>query len=190
MEIKTEQKFKSFFKRYGVLSLACVIALVVALSIGLNIPKDDSVEDQPVSTIDMSFALPMNNAAIVKDFADDRLQFNEALNRWEIHLSVDFSSEDLSVFSVLDGVVAEVDSNSLAGTYVKIEHADGFVSVYSSLDDTLNVSEGDKVAKGQLIGLASASATNEIVEGGHLHFTLLKDGQEVDPNSYLDLQNK
>lgn len=185
MDIKKENKLKSFFKRYGVLSLACVIAVAVALSIGLNVPNE-----KPVSTTDMNFALPMNNAVVAKDFADDRLQFNEALERWEIHLSIDFTSADNAVFSVLDGVVTDVDTNSLDGTYIKIEHSNGFESIYSSLDSDIKVAEGDKVNKGQELGKASDSAKNEIVEGGHLHFTLLKDGQEVDPNNYLDLQNK
>ncbi len=186
MEIKNETKLKSFFKRYGVLTLACVIALAVALSIGLNVAKQSS----PVSTTQMNFSLPMNNAVVVKDFADDRLQNNEVLNRWEIHLSMDLTSEDKNVFSVLDGVVSKVDSNSLEGNYIEIQHDNGFVSVYSSLEDSITVKEGDKIEKGQQIGKASSTATNEKVDGGHLHFTLFKDGQEVDPNNYLDLQNK
>ncbi|MBP3619287.1 MAG: M23 family metallopeptidase, partial [Clostridia bacterium] len=76
------------------------------------------------------------------------------------------------------------------GCVITINHSDGFVSVYSSLEEDALVAQGDKVSKGQLIGKAAATATNESLSGGHLHFQLFKDGKEVDPNNYLDLQNK
>lgn len=187
MEIKSENKFKKIFKRVGAVGLACVFVVAIALTIAFSIPKS---EVEPVATKPMSFDLPMNDVVVVKDYAEDRLQYNESLKRWEIHLAVDLSSEDATVLSVCDGVVTCVETNSLDGTIVKIEHEDGFVSVYSSLSDELKVKEGDKVTKGQKIGEASSSASNESTSGGHLHFMLLKDGVEVDPNNYLDLQNK
>lgn len=189
MEIK-ENKFKKFFKRYGALSLACVLSFGVLLGIGLSLPVEEKKDEQPVNTGVIEFSLPMENAVVVKDYADDRLQLNESLNRWEIHLAIDLASENDNVFAICDGVVASVDSNSLEGYVVKIEHQDGFVSIYSSLSDAVNVKEGDKVVSGQLIGLASTTATNESVDGSHLHLVMLKDGVEVDPNNYLDLQNK
>lgn len=189
MEIKNENKFKTFFKRYGALCLVCVVTVAIALGIGLNLPAKEN-PNEPVDGGVTKFELPMKNSAVVKDFDDTRLQWNDALKRYEIHLALDLSSEQKEVFSVLDGVVKEVECNSLEGCVVKIEHTNGFVSVYGSLDENVKVKAGDKVTKGQQIGIASTSATNENVEGGHLHFTLLKNGEEVDPNNYLDLQNK
>ncbi len=190
MEIKKESKFKKNFKRFGSLGLAAVFAVAIALTITFAIPRNPSDPNEPAGTTPISFDLPMNGAVVVKDYAEDRLQFNESLQRWEIHLSVDLSSENNNVFSVADGVVTSVDSNSLEGCVVEIQHKDGFVSVYSSLSDELKIKEGDSVKKGQEIGQASDSAANESKDGGHLHFTLFKDGVEVDPNNYLDLQNK
>jgi murein DD-endopeptidase MepM/ murein hydrolase activator NlpD len=185
MEIKSS-KILQILKRYGVIAVACVMCLVVALVIGLNV----STDEEPVSTSALKFSVPMENAVVVKDFADDHLQFNESLNRWEIHLSVDMLAENSDVFSVCDGVVTSVETNSLDGYVVEISHSDGFVSVYSSLSDDVQVSVGDKVTSGQKIGTADKSASNELKTGSHLHFTLLQNGQEVDPNNYLDLQNK
>ena len=186
MEIK-EGKFKTFCRRYGALALACVFSVAIALVIALNAVPNDI---EPVSTEDVKFGLPMANAVVVKDYADDHLQFNESLNRWEIHLAVDLASENDSVMSVLDGVVSSIECNSLDGCKVTIEHAGGFVSVYSSLEESVNVEEGQAVKKGQVLGKASSSATNESKNGGHLHFVLMKNGKEIDPNNFLDLQNK
>lgn len=190
MEIK-ENKFKKFFKRYGALSLACVLSVAVLLGIGLSLPKEQEPEEEkPVNSGVIEFCLPMENAVVVKDYADDRLQENASLNRWEIHLAIDLASESDNVFAICDGVVSSVASNSLEGYIIEIEHADGFVSVYSSLSEDVKVNAGDTVKAGQLIGLASTTATNEMLDGSHLHLVMLKDGVEVDPNNYLDLQNK
>ena len=64
------------------------------------------------------------------------------------------------------------------------------VEEINSLSEKVEVKTGDKVSAGQKIGSASDLATNESKTGSHLHFTLLKDGQEVDPNNYIDMQNK
>ncbi len=187
MEIKNENKFKRFFKKFGALSLAGVCVLVVALAVTLSVTGGG---EEPVSTTAITFESPMTNAVVVKDYADDRLQYNSSLKRWEIHLSVDLTSDDLTVYSVCDGIVTSVENNSLEGYIVTIEHSDGFVSVYSSLSEDVLVAVGDTVTAGQEIGQADNSATNETETGSHLHFTLYKDDVEVDPNNYLDLQNK
>ena len=187
MEIKKESKFLKYFRRNGVLAFACVMCVAIALVIGLTTGKGNGT---PVSTEAIKFSVPMENAVVVKDFADDHLQFNESMNRWEIHLSVDLTSEKGDVFYVANGVVTSVTSNTLDGYVVEISHENGFVSVYSSLSEKVEVKTGDKVSAGQKIGSASDLATNESKTGSHLHFTLLKDGQEVDPNNYIDMQNK
>lgn len=187
MEIKEENKFKKFFKRFGAVSLACVFAIAIALTIALSIPNEG---DQPASTKPIAFALPMNEAVVVKDYSEDKLQYNSSLERWEIHLGVDLSSENATVLSIADGVVSSVETNSLEGSVVTIQHENGYVSIYSSLSEQLKVKEGDKVSRGQEIGQASDSASNENKTGGHLHLVMMKDGQEIDPNDHLDLQNK
>lgn len=186
MEIRKENKFKNFFKRYGAITLAGVFTVAIALTIALTVTDKGS----EVSTTNLDFQVPMNNAEILKDYSDTDLQFNEVLNRWEIHLGIDFTSQDTAVFSVLDGAVTSVSNNSLEGNVVEITHSNGFVSVYSSLADELLVSEGDTVQKGTQIGNASNTAGREVEEGNQLHFVLLLNGEEVDPNNYLDLQNK
>ena len=39
---------------------------------------------------------------------------------------------------------------------------------------------------GPEIGTAGNTALNEIADGAHLHFEVLKDGKNVDPMEYLD----
>ena len=184
MELSKQNKIKNFFKRYGVMMIAGAFVVAIALAVGLTLPAT-----QQVSTVNLDFTSPMLNAEITKDYSETELQFNENLGRWEIHLGIDFKSDDNKVFSVLDGTVLSVENNSLEGYVVTIEHEDGFTSVYSSLDENVLVEEGDTVKGGEQIGESSATATGEFDEA-QLHFTLLKDGDEVDPNLYIDLEKK
>lgn len=152
--------------------------------------KDNTDPETPVDSDPITFGLPMNNATIIKDFTDKKLEYNATLDRWEAHFYVDMTSSDLNVYSVLDGEVLSVEYDYLTGYVVKVQHDDGFVSSYASLNDKVAVKVGDKIKKGDKLGVASTMASSSSKYGDHLEFTLMKDGKKVDPNNYLDLQNK
>ncbi len=192
MEIKKKSRVKEFFKKFGgyIAGIVLVLALtttglVLGLTGGHKVP-----DDVDVSTSDLKFGLPMTSPEILKDFSALELQENTTLNQWEAHLSIDMTSADGFVYSVLDGTVLDVAYNYMEGHIVKIQHEGGFVSIYSSLGKDLLVSKGDKVTTGQKIGVAGATASAEEADGDHLHFTLTKDDKKVDPNLYIELQNK
>lgn len=186
-----EEKSRNWKRPVGVFALVFAFCFVMSLAIALNVSQSiQEAPNEPVSTKEIEFSVPMSNAVVVKDYAEDHLQYNASLNRWEIHLAVDLASDDNKVYACCDGVVTAIDSNSLDGYVVKIEHDDGFSSVYGSLGAVNSIKVGDSVVMGQTIGLADTTASNESKQGGHLHFTMFKDNVEVDPNNYLDLQNK
>ena len=151
-----------------------------------NNPKDE----KEVNTEPVTFAMPMNEASVLVDFNDSKLVYNPTLDRWESHLYIDLTANDLSVYSVLDGEVESVCYDYLTGYVVTIKHDDGLTSVYASLDNSVNVKEGDNVTKGQKIGQASNLAASSSEYGNHLEFTLLQNRKKIDPNNYLDLQSK
>lgn len=192
MEIRGKNKFVEFVRRFGLYIAAAAMVLIVALTVGIIALTGNGSNgpDVPVITKPLEFAVPMENASIIKDFSSTELQENTTLNQWEAHLSVDFKSDSAAVFSVLDGTVDSITFSHLLGNIVTIKHDQGFVSQYSSLASELLVKVGDKVTAGQKIGEAGSTAAGEAEMENHLHFTLSKDGKKVDPNNYLDLQNK
>ncbi len=187
MEIGKENKFIEFLKKYGLYMAVGVVVFAVALTFTLIAALNGSV---PTGVTNLNFMLPMENATIVKDFSNTELQENATLNQWEAHLAVDLTSENSDVYAILDGTVASIDYDYINGYTVTIEHSDGFVSVYSSLSETVDVKELDEITAGEKIGEASESASGELDLGSHLHFTLLLNDEYVDPNDYLSLQAK
>lgn len=83
------------------------------------------------------------------------------------------------------GTVSEVYTNSAGGRQVIINHPNGYRTGYAHLSDAL-VSDGQKVRRGQVIAKSGNSGTH--TTGPHLHFTLRKDGELVDPESKFNFK--
>lgn len=70
------------------------------------------------------------------------------------------------------------------GNAVLIRHEglwEGYVTLYGHLSK-INVSNGQKVAKGQVIGVEGSTGFST---GPHLHFEVRKNGQHIDPESVI-----
>lgn len=187
------QKIKDVFKKYsyyillGVLVLAVVLTLIIAGVSSKN--KGDEITEEVNVTI--SPYLPVLNASIYKGYYGNELVYNSTLKQWETHNGIDFqAASGSSVYSILDGKVIDVYSNILEGAVVVIEHDNGLVSTYSSLDEKILVEEGDSVNRGQELGTISESATSELEAGAHLHFSIEDNGKKIDPAAYLNIQTK
>jgi murein DD-endopeptidase MepM/ murein hydrolase activator NlpD len=80
------------------------------------------------------------------------------------------------------GVVAySGDEIGVFGGLILINHGSGWVTAYGHADK-LNVTRGQKVNAGQVIGLAGESG---YVQEPQLHFEIRKDRKPVDPNIHL-----
>lgn len=81
-----------------------------------------------------------------------------------------------------DGVVAySGDEIGVFGGLILISHGTGWVTAYGHADK-LNVSRGQKVKAGDIIGLAGESG---YVQEPQLHFEIRKDRKPVDPTIHL-----
>lgn len=95
-------------------------------------------------------------------------------------------NESFDVISILDGKVTKISENTLLGKIVEITHNNNLISVYQSLGD-VSVIEGDSVTQGQIIG-KSGEANISTDLGNHLHFEIILDGKNIDPEKCYDKQ--
>ncbi len=94
------------------------------------------------------------------------------------HAGVDFRAPlGTPVRAVEDGTVVLADNLYFIGNGVVLDHGNGVVSVYAHFSKT-KVKPGDKVKRGQVIGLAGASGR---ASGPHLHMGVYTQGQCVNP---------
>lgn len=140
---------------------------------------------QPEVIKDPEFTMPVEGE-IARGFAKDSLIYSETLEEWIVHLGVDIKADRTTVVKAAEkGTVTAIKNDPRYGLTVVIEHVNGYKTVYSNLLTTEFVKEGEKVEKGQSIGTVGNSAAFEIVDEPHLHFEILKDENQVDPNIYL-----
>ena len=79
------------------------------------------------------------------------------------------------------GVVGESGEDDEYGRFVRIDHPDGFQSLYGHASRIL-VAVGDSVGAGQVIGLSGSTGRST---GPHLHFEVRRDGRSIDPRSLV-----
>ena len=98
------------------------------------------------------------------------------------HYGIDIAAaEGTDVCAFAGGRVIYAGVGEINGKYMKIEHADGIVSMYAHLS-AFEVCVGDTVEEGQVI--ARSGSTGKVT-GPHLHFQLYADGLLIDPASVL-----
>ncbi|MBQ0038007.1 MAG: M23 family metallopeptidase [Clostridiales bacterium] len=119
-------------------------------------------------------------------FSTTELMYDETMADWRTHDGVDIqAAEGDSVKTAANGKVTSVKNDELMGTTVVIEHAGGYATTYSSLQENPPVSEGQQVSAGDIIGTVGNTAAAETDMGAHLHFSVSKDGATVNPDEYI-----
>lgn len=91
---------------------------------------------------------------------------------------------NLPTYAAQEGTVVYAGSGGAEGNYIVIAHENGLVTKYMH-HAKIYVETGDKVEKGQQIGLSGNTGNST---GNHLHFQVEKDGEAVDPSLYLNIQ--
>ena len=106
----------------------------------------------------------------------------KTLELWKTHDGIDISAQvGTSVKSIEKGTVEKIYEDSFYGFTVVIDHGQGYKSSYSNLDKSINIKEKQTISKGQIIGKIAKTSIGEIKDEPHLHFTLFKDNNNVDP---------
>lgn len=147
--------------------------------------KTKEVNNNVVVEEPLHFELPVEGR-VIAEFSGDDLVYNEALKDWRAHSGVDFEAKlGDEVMASAEGMVEDVFDSEM-GRCVIINHRDGFKTMYANLGEDTTLKKGDKVSKGDKIGMIGNTALGDISEGEHLHFEMIKNGETVNPVDYLD----
>ncbi len=155
---------------------------------GPDDPKDpdDNPDDPPVSGDAVTFVSPIERD--IKTAFYEMFE-NVTMNYWYyFHEGVDYLADvGTEVVAIADGTVTYVDNDEYLGYEIRIQHEDGFESRYHFAAPVSGLKAGDKVEQGQTIATVAEEEGNEKFLGPHLHFEMLKAGEQVDPAAYLDI---
>jgi murein DD-endopeptidase MepM/ murein hydrolase activator NlpD len=125
----------------------------------------------------------------VSEYAMDCLSYNETTRDWRTHNGIDIAAEaGTAVCAAADGTVSDIYEDDTMGTTVVITHDGGYETRYSSLAGDVVVKKGDNVILGQAIGCVGSSALLESALGDHLHFTVIRNGESMDPADFFSME--
>lgn len=102
------------------------------------------------------------------------------------HKGIDIASKKGSeIYAASDGVVSFVGWNGAYGNCVIISHPDGKTKTLYAHNSSNLVKKGDEVKAGQVIAKVGSTGRST---GNHLHFSVLVNGKQVNPEKFLGLK--
>src|SRR5262245_2487540 len=127
---------------------------------------------------------PFTNTAVEAAFADQRTYVYDGKEvDWQTHLGFDLARVVNSpVLAANRGRVMHAAPLGIYGNCVILDHGMGVQSLYAHLS-SIAVKVGDTVEKEQEMG---RSGMTGLAGGDHLHFTMLVNGQMVNPVEWWD----
>lgn len=150
-----------------------------------EIPPEISVPVPVVPAAPQLVVEPLQGQTVAA-FSVDALLYDKTMGDWRTHDGIDIAAQAGShVRSASAGTVLSVRQDPLMGTTVTIDHGSGYHATYANLQVRPTVEVGDSVTAGQVIGAVGTTASAEAALGPHLHFSVEKDGDAVDPTEYL-----
>ncbi len=140
-------------------------------------PTADEVESVPYTESEKSYSMPVNGE-ILKDFSITALQYSSTYGDMRIHNAVDITcKEGTIVTSCSDGTIQSVEKSTTLGNVVTIDHGDGLIIKYASLND-VTLKSGDSVKSGDKLGHVG-TIPNECADQSHLHLEAFKNGKSI-----------
>ncbi|MBR3704748.1 MAG: M23 family metallopeptidase [Oscillospiraceae bacterium] len=141
-------------------------------------------EEQSVPVVER-IVMPLAGST-VSVFSADKLMYDATLDDWRTHDGIDICAEaGTQVVAAASGTVISVSEDDRLGVNVRIEHAGGYVTTYASLHPETLVEVGDTVSAGDVIGTVGNTSLSEAALGAHLHFSVTRNGELIDPTAYL-----
>ena len=148
--------------------------------------EDDSETDSAMENVKTQPNVMPVNGEILNPFSDGELVKSETLGVWKTHDGVDIKADlNAPVKAMNKGKVIKVYEDPLLGNCIQIDHGNSIIGYYCSLTKEMNVSEGDSVNAGDVIGAVGDTAQSESAELTHLHFALKREGNWVDPIDFI-----
>lgn len=115
---------------------------------------------------------------------DISAQYGQTGQLWEkTHHGIDLKGNTgAPILASADGIVQRVGRESKWGNRIVLQHSGEFQTLYAHMN-SLNVTPGQYVKAGDVIGGLGSTGQST---GPHLHFEIRKDGQRVNPETFIN----
>lgn len=149
---------------------------------------DDSSSGSPVIEEGPHYVMPVEAGEILKGCALDKLVFSATMNDYRVHTGLDLSAPlGAEVYCYAAGTVESIQNDDFYGVTVSVRHEYGLVTVYSNLAAELanGIAVGKELKAGDVLGYVGKTALAEAADEPHLHFEMVLNGTNIDPEREL-----
>ena len=150
--------------------------------------EDDAPVEEPapvVASEPMVIVTPIAGETAAA-FSVDQLVYDATMGDWRTHDGIDIRAEaGTAVASASAGIVLSVENDGRMGTTIRVDHRNGYITTYASLQPETSVLAGDEIPAGAVLGAVGNTSLTEAGLGAHLHFSVEKDGELIDPAEFL-----
>ena len=148
------------------------------------LPTIAPLAQRPAVLVERGGAWPVQGE-ILRAFDLQESVYWEKLGSWQTHHGLDIAAQaGASVGASMDGKVIDTARDALWACCVCIEHDDGSEMRYAGLESCA-VREGERVRRGQTIGILMDKIPCEAEMDTHLHLEMLRSGRYQDPEAAL-----
>lgn len=122
---------------------------------------------------------PINGARLSSGFG---MRLHPVLGYSRMHRGTDFAAPiGTPILAAGEGVVERAGPFSSFGNYVRIRHGNGYETAYAHMSRfARGLRAGSRVRQGQIIGYVGTTGRST---GPHLHYEVLRRGQQINPIS-------
>ena len=136
------------------------------LNTNSNIEETTSNSSSNIALVNWTW--PTTSKVIISHYGNREPVYEGFPSSW--HSGIDITGEQGdSVYAANNGVVVEKTQSTSYGNYILIKHGDNLYTLYAHMSDFENVSVGDTVTAGQVIGYVGMTGA---ATGPNLHFEI------------------
>ncbi len=153
-----------------------------------EIPVVDSGQARKSTSQSEAEYIAPAEGSILKVYSGKGLVYSKTLDQYMVHKGIDIKGDlDAQVKAVADGTVTKVFTDDTMGITIVIDHGNDISTVYSNLSTDSMVETGDTVKQGQVISGIGDTALFECSDEAHLHFEVMKNGRNINPEKLVML---
>lgn len=178
------QSKPNVMKKISSIGISSLTLVLIIGSCAFTLPQYTALAkiEEPGPKALVPSALPIEASAITKISSHFGMRYNPVYKVKKMHTGIDIVAEaNTSILATADGVVIFAKHGKGYGNHIKIEHQNGFETMYAHLKE-LKVKAGEKVKVGQAIGIIGNTGRSI---ARHLHYEVIKNGEKVNPAVYF-----
>ena len=126
------------------------------------------------------------SGAVLINYSMDKTVFFSTLEQYQYNPALIINGKvDEVIMASAAGVVVNIEELAQTGLTVTLDMGNGYAAIYGQLKD-ISVGIGDYVEVGGHLGSLNEPTKYFTVEGPNLYFAITKDGEPVNPLSYME----